>query len=372
MSKKWQTRIDETWTVINNIPGIPPLKLTALQTYHNGLTVQQRRTMSEAMAQGGYTHAKPGIFANNATKTRMRADRAQEAAHRAYRRAMIMVLMAKRNSGVVATDLHAALAAVPAVVTGEAEHRVKAELINLNTSVLMMKAGGQVTDINWGGWDGTTQRPLLAGCAIGRRGAQGPGTLGCFVTIGPDVFILSNRHVIRQAGMGAIADAEILQPAHQMGGTYFDVVATFEDELATHDAAIAKVSSGITCTNTTVGGTVIQGSAAAINGGAVTKHGCATRQRRGTISNLNSPDVDAAGTMLTDQLLIDIDAGLDPSPAEKLQVKGDSGSVALDHNNMVVALVHGQAGATQAQATHIAPILAHFGAAVLVGTMVAP
>lgn len=119
-------------------------------------------------------------------------------------------------------------------------------------------------------------------------------------------------------------------------------------------------------------GVVIQGFAASTLNGAVRKSGCATRERSGNISDINAPNIQAGNITLTNQLLIQRDNLLDPLPNEVFQVKGDSGSVALDHNNMVVALLHGQASATVVQGTHITPILLHFGAAVLVGNMQAP
>ena len=93
----------------------------------------------------------------------MHHDRTTEKDRRAYRRAMILIFMANHNSGNVRNDLASALQAVPPNVTGEAVHRVKAELVNLNEAIIMMKVGGQVQNINWGGWDGTKRRPLTAG-----------------------------------------------------------------------------------------------------------------------------------------------------------------------------------------------------------------
>lgn len=370
--KKWRTRLQETWDRIDGIHGVPVGKVNALKIYHNGMTDPEKKLVSEAMAQGAYTHGKPGIFTRGNARDQMQQDRKTEKVRRAYRRAMILIFMANHASGNVQNDLNAALQAVPPNVTGEAVHRVKAELMNLNQAILQMKAGGQVRDFNWNGWDGTRQRPLLAGCSIGRRGAKGPGTLGCFVTIGLDVFILSNRHVLQQAGEGGLVDAEIIQPPHQLGGSYYDDVATFHADFPNHDAAIVKVKSGIWCNNTTVQGTAILGSAVATLNGVVKKSGCATGERCGQISNIIAPAVQTQNIQLIHQLLIQRDDILDLLPNETFQMKGDSGSVVLDNNNMVVALLHGQVGATVAQGTHIAPILMNFNAAVLVGNQQAP
>lgn len=375
MTKKWSTRLSDVWDSINAMTGVPTDKKTAIRLYFDSLSDDQQKTLSEAMAQGSYTHSKPSITTWGDDRTAANNARTMEKMYRAYRRAMILILMAKRNTGNFQADLTAALAAVPDEVTGESEHRVKAELIDLNQSVIMMKAGGQVNNIDWTGWDGTKRRPLLAGCAIGRRGSQGPGTLGCFVTIGPDVFILSNRHVLEQASGGSFTDNTIIQPPHLLGGSYFDDVAEITEVARDLDAAIAKVKSGIICDNKTIAGTprVITGSAVATANDVISKCGCATRERRGIITTLNSADVSTdASTTLTNQMLITLDADNDPTPDEIFQVKGDSGSIVLNSRNQVVALMHGQANQRVGQATHIGPILERFGAQVLVGTRTAP
>lgn len=372
--KNWERRLLETWAVIDRFQGVPTAKVAALRAYHNGLAEADKRLVSETMAQGAYTHAKPSIFTRGNTRARMKLARTTEKQQRQFRRALILIFMANYNSGNVRMDLRQALLVLPVNVTGVAEQRVKAELINLNSNIIMMKAGGQVLDINWAGWDQAKRRPLLAGCSIGRRGALGPGTLGCFVTIGPDVFILSNRHVLRQEGLGGLSDTEIIQPPHQVGGTYFDDVATFHAEFATHDAALAKVKTGIVCSNTTVAGTAIRGSAVATQNGAIRKVGCATGERRGLIVDVAAPPVSTGrgSPVLVNQILVDRYDPFDPKGDEVFQVKGDSGSVAIDHNHRVVALLHGQVGQKGAQGTHIAPILQHFGAQILVGVMTAP
>ncbi len=351
--KNWQTRLRETWAFIDG-RGFPVAQVNALKAYHNALTAQQRQQVSVAMAQGGYN---AGVV------------KAMEKVNRHWRRTLILVLMARMNSGVPANDLQAALAALALnLPPTEAEKRVRAELKDLPSAQLAVQMMAP-TNINWGGWDGAMHRPLLAGCNIGRRGANGPGTLGCFVTNpAGHVFILSNRHVLRQAGSN---DNEIIQPAHQLGGSYFDEVAAFFAEFPSHDAAIARVRTGIVCDNTTAEGVAITGSNAAALG-PVTKRGCASRARRGTVTNVAAPNVAALGHTLQDQLLIDIDPLLDPTPGLTFQIQGDSGSVVLNGANEVVALMHGQSGATGGQATHIAPILAHFNVQVLVGQVVAP
>ena len=350
--KNWKTRLKDTWASIDKDYGAKvPQKVQALKGYHDQLTDRQKKAVSEAMGQGAYPEEMK------------KAEKPMEKAMRVYRRQMILVLMAKAGTGNPDTDLQRAQAALDQSKVGnQAVGRVELELVNLPEIVGMMKQRGSVDDA-WDGWDGRRQRPLLAGCAVGRRGSQGPGTLGCFVRRGNDIFILSNRHVLRQDGKAA--DDEIIQPPHGLGGTYYDNIATFEDELVSHDAAIAKVHPGIQCMNRTPEGTTIQGSAVAAHNGAVTKEGCATRQRHGTVINVNSRDVPTAQGQLQDQLLIERDDALDAHGGRTFQVQGDSGSVVLDHQNRVVALLHGQGTASQGQATHITPILTHFNVTIL-------
>lgn len=357
MIKTWRQRLTETWATIDALRA-PVGQVNALKAYHANLTSNQREQVSQAMAQGDYAVNPLG--------------KPMEKSLRAYRRALILVLMAKSNSGNFATDLQRAQAALQANTTSDmAQQRVRNELTDLPTAVLTMLARGNA-DENWAGWDGTMHRPLLAGCAIGRRGANGPGTLGCFVTRGADVFILSNRHVLYQAGAASLgADTDLIQPPHQLGGSYFDVVADTVEDDPVHDAAIARVRTGITCSNTTPEGIAITGAGVARFDHLVTKRGCATRARRGVVVEENSANVDNGTHTLVDQLLVEIDA-LDPHHGRIFQIQGDSGSVILNHANQVVALAHGQFGAAGVQATHIAPILAHFGVQVLVGQMVAP
>jgi len=195
---------------------------------------------------------------------------------------------------------------------------------------------------------------------------MGPGTLGCFVTIGGDVYVLSNAHVLQQQGS---TDNEILQPPHVCGGTYYDVIADFQSAENRFDAAVARVRAGIVCDNTTPQGTAITGSALAVNGMAVTKYGVATRHRVCTVTNDNAPNVVANIATLQQQIIVDTE--VNDRRAYALQVPGDSGCVLIDNIGAVVALCHGQFGLNQVQATKIGPILAHFNAQILVGTQTA-
>lgn len=362
MYKTDAARLTEVWITIRSIAPANSAPEQAVLAYYNNMTATQRKAMSAAMSQGAYA---PNL-----------AGTANEKNLRKYRRALILILMSKRNSGVVTNDQILALNALAANMTGDqAEQRCRVELMNTPQAIGQMIMR-QFADINWGGWDGTRQRPLLAGCAIGRRGANGPGTLGCFLTDGAGaIYILSNQHVLHQhynaGGNVLAADDNIIQPPHQLGGSYLDDVAVLHAVDAVHDAAIARVKPGITCSNTTVNGIAIGGSAIAANNGAVRKDGCASRLRHATVTNAASPNVNNGTTQLTHQLLVDIDVANDAYQNRIFQIQGDSGSVLIDANDNVVALMHGQASAVQGQATHITPILTQFNLQVMVGVHVA-
>lgn len=333
-----------------------------VDTFINNLSQANKNTISTAMSQGSARALKKNN-PNYATN---------EKVLRQYRRQLILVLLAKTRNPLVtlAADLNRVTNTVANFPDPDLRWRFENEMKNImanqGTNALAAK------DVSWAtglGWESNKRRPLLAGCAIGRRGAPGPGTLGCFVYIGANtnVHILSNAHVMLQNGS---TENEILQPPHMCGGTYYDVVADFVAQAAQWDAAIAKVRPGFTCDNTTPQGTAMTGSALAVNNMQVTKYGCATRHRVCTVTNDTAPNVNGAtGVPLQDQLLLDTE--VNDVKAYALQVPGDSGSVLVDVNGDVVALAHGQAGKDGLQATHIAPILAHFNAHILVGQVVA-
>jgi hypothetical protein len=362
MNKNWKTRLTETWDEMDkDKTSFPAARLQTIKDYHANLTDPQRKTVSEAMAQGEYGVAK--------------ADRPAEHIYRKYRRMLILILTAKANTGAPANDVVRASQALAASMIGDqAVSRCRFEMQDVAAAVQKVKDTMGV-DSNWGGWDSVRRRPLLAGCSIGRRGSNGPGTLGCFVRRGNDVFILSNRHVLYQLGSGAIPvddDREVIQPPHQLGGTFFDSVAEVVELDGDHDAAMARIKSGIVCINRTPEGVDIAGSGAAGPKAAVWKRGCASGVRKGIVTEPKSADVATPGFLLKNQLIVTRDNDLDAYRDRVFQIQGDSGSVLLNHANQVVALLHGREGATGAQGTHIGPILARFGVTVLVGSYTAP
>jgi len=70
-------------------------------------------------------------------------------------------------------------------------------------------------------------RPAPGGVSCGHV-AITAGTLGCLVTRGGQVYILSNNHVLADSNQGQPGDA-ILQPGPHDGGTLADQIATLEE-----------------------------------------------------------------------------------------------------------------------------------------------
>ena len=70
-------------------------------------------------------------------------------------------------------------------------------------------------------------RPAPGGVSIGHVDITA-GTLGCLVTRGDQVFILSNNHVLANSNQGQPGDP-ILQPGPHDGGTMEDQIATLEE-----------------------------------------------------------------------------------------------------------------------------------------------
>lgn len=340
--KNWNTRLTQTMAVIT---GMNAVKAPAIQTYINGLTVPNRKLLSAAMEQGGYNANPMG--------------KPMEKMERSFRRALLLVVTAKANTGVPANDLVRGVTAYNANQGQAGKDLLKAELSNLADSVMQLVGRGVGVGPAWVGWDATRQRPLLAGCAIGQRGTNGPGTLGCFVRLNGAIYILSNMHVLKKTG---VVDTAILQPSHLLGGGYSDDVATYFDGEPTLDAALARVATGISCQNVTPEGMVIAGSSRNMGfGDPVRKRGVATLARLGENLGANPAQINrndlGAPVVMTDQILIQQDDA-DPSPWG-FQVPGDSGSIVVNANGEVVALMHGQVPGDLAvgQATSIGAIL---------------
>src|SRR5579883_24861 len=270
MIKTWKGRLAETLAIIEteekNQQGNGSIT-QAIKDFVARMSDAQRKELSESMAQGKYAKGVPqGV----------------EQVNRKYRRALILIYAVRCGLGVTEAIQYAKREVARFGDVQDLSNRVRQELKDhaQRLTSIRNQLGQPAT---WAGWDVTKYRPLLAGAAIGRRGAHGPGTLGCFVRKNGHIYILSNHHVLQQKGS---SDKEIIQPAHEVGGSYTDVVAIYEDGEPTLDAAIARVVAGIRVDNRTPGGAgfVIQGKSDSVRDGmAVKKAGACTGKRYGNI-----------------------------------------------------------------------------------------
>lgn len=362
--KLWNTRLTKTMADIN---GLNSTKGALVQQYIDGLTVPDRKLLSNAMEQGAYTANPQGD--------------AMEKGERAYRRALLLVLTAHAKTGVPANDLALGIAAYRNHPGEQGKALLMAELSKLDESIRQMQQSPRVAacakdGAAWLAWDGTRRNPLLAGSAIGQRGTNGPGTLGCFVRLEGRIYILSNMHVLQKKG---VTDTAILHPPHLLGGTYNDVIARVKYVAPELDAALALVEPGVICQNETPEGDSIVGFNASPEPDRVwTKRGVATLKRWVEYSGPNRKiirrnDLGPVEVEMEGQIEIK-QADIDESRC-LVQVPGDSGAVVTNEKGEVVALMHGQDSrdATIGQATGIGAILARWPMQILEpGSHVAP
>lgn len=89
-------------------------------------------------------------------------------------------------------------------------------------------------------------RPAPGGVSCGHV-AITAGTLGCLVTRGGQVYILSNNHVLADSNQGQPGDS-ILQPGPYDGGTLADQIATLEEFVPINfgtDGSICPIATGL-------------------------------------------------------------------------------------------------------------------------------
>lgn len=396
MPKFQQTRINDTLDEITEMERTGDLQQGAhptadrLRGLVTALTAADKSTLNEALKRGDYTNTGPGITTWGDQRTQMNHARSNEKKERAIHRALLMVLALKsdqpvfgaavQNASVLVDTMRNAVGAAgsDARLT-ELKNRLKQEVHNLNAALDMVRL--QVQEMTFAGWDTTKRRnPLVPGCAIGQRGQNGPGTLGCFVIDGAGaIYILSNLHVMKQAGIGA-GDVEIIQPAHLCGGSYTDVVADFVDGEVRMDAAIARVRPGIEVSQTIPGvnGFTISGTVVPYQWQLVKKWGCATGFRRGEINRAvgQTLPMPRAGFTHVDHLIeITRDGERDGVPNMGFQIPGDSGTILCALTGQVIALMNMGGGNRQQTglATLIGPILNRFNVQILgPGVHVAP
>ncbi|MFN0057629.1 MAG: hypothetical protein ACKVX7_04160 [Planctomycetota bacterium] len=376
MPKFSQTRITDTLAAIEKEEKGPEVGGDGtvahnLSQYLDTMTGQETDTLSRSLSQGDYQYSEATMAIPTGKSlrhplTNVRKD--IEKQYRSYRRALLMVYFAKLQETNHAVGIQRAAAAVSQFAETELVSRLRNELKNpaLRRDYYRMRLMAPT----WDGWDQTKYRPLMAGCAIGQRGAYGPGTLGCFV-VNPqgEIFLLSNYHVLKQVPGGENA---IIQPAHEVGGGFFDFVAEYSAGQPDLDAAIARIKPGISVQNRTVGVGAfdITGSAGVHNNMQVQKLGCSTGRRIGVIPDANVinpppafPNIGVAQAL--HQIRVNRDADNDPRGDLDFQIQGDSGTALCDMAGNVVALLNTKHPGGYALATLITPILQRFNVQIL-------
>jgi hypothetical protein len=216
-------------------------------------------------------------------------------------------------------------------------------------------------------------RPVVPpGASVGHHRVTA-GTFGCLVRRGPEVFILSNNHVLADVNEGQPGDA-ILQPAPADGGTANDRMATLADYVpldfgtsepdcpiaewsakllnyvagafgSRHQIKAVKQTAGINRVDAALARPlspdlvkseilhigVPTGVGAATLGTAVQKTGRTTDYTRGTITQIDATvriDYDGPSALFAGQLI-----------ASPMSQRGDSGSAVLDMDGKVVGLL---------------------------------
>ncbi len=386
MPKFQQTRINETLAEIVQMEANGQLQYGShaisdgLRTLLTALSPVDRNLLNEGLKRGDYTNSGPGITAWGAQHAQINTARTNEKKERALHRALLMTLALKSTqpfAAAVQTAIGLVLGMRNAVGApgsdqrvAELKSRLQHEVHDLNAALGMVQQ--MVMEQGFTGWDTTKYRaPLRPGCAIGQRGTNGPGTLGCFVRdAAGSIYILSNLHVLKQAGVG-LGDAEILQPAHLTGGSYTDVVADYVDGEPLLDASIARVRAGIQVTQELPGptGFTISGTTQAYQWQLVKKLGCATGFRRGEISRALpyvQPMPRPGFTVLNNAIEITRDGNLDTVDLG-FQLQGDSGTILCDLQGRVIALMSLGGGSKQQTgiAVLIDPILQRFNVTIL-------
>jgi hypothetical protein len=395
MPKFQNTRLRETLAEIADMEKTGNMQLgnhaisDQMRALVTALSNAEKSTLNDALKRGAYVNQGPGVTTWGQQRTIKNELKSNEEKERALHRALLMVLALKSTqpfntavqdaSNVVNGMRNAVGTAGSTGRLSEMTNRLRQELHDLDAALNMVRL--QVNEVTFGGWDRTKHRnPLRPGCAIGQRGTNGPGTLGCFVTNpAGHIFLLSNLHVLKQAGIGA-GDAEIIQPAHLTGGSYTDVVADYVDGDPALDAAIARVRPGLQVTQTIAGpnGFTISGTAAPYQWQLVKKRGCATGYRCGEVSDAQERSVAMLrpGFGNVDHLIqITRDGDRDEVDDLGFQLPGDSGTILCDVQGRVIGLMSLGGGNRQQTglAIAIAPILQRFNVQILgTGLHIAP
>jgi hypothetical protein len=195
--------------------------------------------------------------------------------------------------------------------------------------------------------DTVRYRPLKCGISIGPDRSVGgsvfAGTMGCLVKdkANGKTMMLSNFHVMCIDNSWHVGDVQN-QPSLIDTGTHADGVGTLTRAvLSSHvDGAVANFKTGVTGTANIPGIGNIAGTATTTLGAPVRKRGRTTLLTYGFIDGLSGTvNVNYGGAIgtktFTNQIFVRPDTARNP----KFSDHGDSGSVIVDANNKVVALL---------------------------------
>lgn len=224
------------------------------------------------------------------------------------------------------------------------------------------------------------RRPAPCGVSIGNCTSVMAGTLGCLVTRGGQLFILSNNHVIALVNTSPLG-AGIPQPGRLDGGVcQQDVIAQLTQRVVINfapgatnlvDAAIARTSPALVDPRILRPGGVLQrivpGAVPPVFNLAVQKSGRTTQHRRGVV-DLVATTVDVSYAPLggvarfTNQFRVRGAAGAIFSD------RGDSGSLVTSFpgNRPVGLLFAGNAAANMTFCNPISTVLSAFGVSIVV------
>lgn len=193
----------------------------------------------------------------------------------------------------------------------------------------------------------TKVRPVIGGISVG---AKETGTLGYFVVIGTDRYVLTCAHVV-PAG-----DDVVIQPGPFDGGKPADKIATVTKRVmngdAGVDAAAAKLSAESTLDLNNLG--KVTGAHAAAKGEKVKKSGRTTGVTEGEVIDVNFTWANAPQGPFKHQIVVEAKSGFSQG--------GDSGSLVVTTAKLeAVGLLKG-GGATVDYVNPIDRVLAELGA----------
>jgi len=218
-------------------------------------------------------------------------------------------------------------------------------------------------------------RPVPIGVSVSGDPSCIAGTIGVRVTNGPDVFALSNNHVLAEENAGVIGSTFLLQPGlfdtncdldvfNNVIGTLFDFQTVVTDGVTPNDmdAAIATTTTLELDNATPANGYGVPSSTIfdpfEALGEPVMKYGRSSNLTRGTVTAINCQVLvifNAGTALFIDQIVVE-----SKKPFIKL---GDSGAllVTAAEANPIGLLFAGDERGKMAFANPIGPILSRFG-----------